>query len=162
MATMNMPALEGALEKIQDFREINFIRTATNDSKKRFLIAGKVGGESIQLTKPESVLTYPFEPTKSFSSHLGDLYCKNFVYFQDDFMFNWKNIEGLDITKGEKEGKLSVVASFLDGTKENLYSFNEKEIIAQEYKIITLMNKVNDKKENAGLLSQNEAEVSQM
>ena len=36
MATMFMPALDGALEKIRDYNQVNFIRTARDDKTKDF------------------------------------------------------------------------------------------------------------------------------
>ena len=121
MAVMYMPALDGALEKIEDWRKVNFIRSTRNDKNKRFLIAGVSGGEDVQLTAPQSLLTYPFEPVLSFSSHLGDLYFRNFVHLNDDVLLNWHNLERINMVKNESGTKATISADFKDGSSEELF-----------------------------------------
>jgi hypothetical protein len=147
MATMYMPALDGALEKIEDYNQVNCIRTVVDGENKKYLIANLVGGNSVQLTKRQSFWTYPFEPVRSFSSHLGDFYCKNFLFFQDHFMINYRNLEDLKICKG-REGKYAIIqASYQDGSVDTLYIIKGKRIKEETIVIENFMDKVRHLKE---------------
>lgn len=147
MATKYMPALDGALEKIEDYKQVNCIRTVVGGENKRFLIANMVDGNTVQLTKRQSFWTYPFEPVKSFASHLGDLYCENFLCFQDHFMFNYRNLEDLKICNG-REGKYAIVqASYQDGSSDTLYIIKGKNIEEENIVIKKFMDKVRQLKE---------------
>ena len=144
MAVMYMPALDGALEKIEDWRKVNFIRSTRNDKNKRFLIAGVSGGEDVQLTAPQSLLTYPFEPVLSFSSHLGDLYFRNFVYLNDDVSLNWHNLERINMVKNESGTKATISADFKDGSSEELFRVKAKRMAVVQQQIYKAMSNVRE------------------
>ena len=142
MATMFMPALEGALERIKDCEKINFIRSAKNDKNKYFLIAGVSGGANIELTSPQRAFSYPFEPVLSFKAHLGDSYFKNFVLLNDHNALNWRNLEQIHMLKDQSTGIATVTAEFKDGSVEELFKVRSKKMAIMQQQIYKTMKQV--------------------
>lgn len=118
--------LEENVKAIENPNNVNAFLSQKLD-KGISLIANLVGGESIQLTKPMSFMTYPFEPIYHLSREkLGDFYCEGFFKISDDTAVNGRNFVGFSYQPKEKSKFTGIIAHFADGTSCNLYGIRNK------------------------------------
>lgn len=146
-----MPIADGCLEKIANPNDVNYIATQRGKKNKRLLIAGLKGGDTVPLTKPESVMTYAFEPVASFAIHLGDLYCSNFLMLDEDRMFNINNFAGFDYDFDSDKKYVGIISKFQDGTSAKLYSVKNTYFIKEEKKLSQFEQQIHKIHENEGM-----------
>jgi len=132
-----------SVEKIQNPNNVNFIRSARDDNNKLFLIAGLNTGEVIEISKKQSMLSYPFEPVLSFlHSHFDDTYRAHFGLLNNDTCFNINTFEKFEYQKSDEGHCVAVVAHFNDGNSHKCFDFREKHFEKEKGKLESFERRV--------------------
>ncbi len=127
------------IDKILNPEEVNCILTLSNDRRQRFLGAYLTNGEFLQLTKPKSFFTYPFEPIINLQNILGYEYMKDFASLYDnEHAVNVKNVADIQFQKADDK-YVDVVALFKEGNPTKLYSVKEKYAAKEEVMLDILL-----------------------
>ena len=121
---------------------------ATHKAEKgRSLYAHMVGGDCLQLTKPMSVFTYPFEPFFFISKDvLGESYFDDFAKITDFAAVNCNNFSHFSFKFEEGAKFKDIIVNFTDGTSCNLYSVKNKEFEGEKARLEKLTQQINEAK----------------
>lgn len=126
-------------EAIKDPRNVNFIASFRTPYKYslsgygEIILAGLVNGELVELTKPKSVLTSPYEPMDWFAEQVGDVYMLNFECVNDGCCVSRKNFNGFKFVQSENNKKhTNILGTFKNGTSCSLYEINNGYFKADE------------------------------
>ena len=143
-----MNYIDENLKRIASSKNVLMIKPYTLNHKRYLgaLITNQKGEyEIVPLTKPESVLSFLFEPIDDLKKVVGKFYMDDFVVFDGSYAFNKKEFVGLGYYDGLiKFNGVSVFAEFRDGSRSSLmHVFNKKYFYNKVIQILNNFQKTN-------------------
>lgn len=118
--SLNISFKENGMNKIKDPRNVLLIKPVGEGSKMWLRAIVKIGEgeyEAVDITKPQSVLSFPFEPMLSLQYYLGKYYLDNFIIDDNMHALNREYFTGFYSAGYDNDPKrVAICAKFKDGS----------------------------------------------